>query len=422
MIERGMHSAGIIPASQTLCSPCPGAQIYIISRPGLKITHIKFVAVTVCSALALLCGAGKVHAQGNSGGSPPEVAAGSWALADVRSGEYLAGEDASERLPVASTAKVMVALVTLEKADLDEVATVSGDAASFAVPLYSNVGLYPGDTLTVRELLMAAMISSGDDATYALAEHVGDGEGEAGVDAFVARMNRKAAELNLSGTHFENPIGLDDNGQYSSARDLLSMTRAASEHPEFREMVGTRRAEITTQDRVIPLTNTNELLFGYDPATGVKTGTTPAAGECLVSSAASEDESYVAVMLDARQDRFASSIALLEHGFAAHDRRDLVVQEQRYARAGVPFRRGESIELVAAESVEGLVDVGSEVEREVDVMGELPPSARPGTRLGEVVVRVDGERVGESSLVARKGYEKASLGERVWYTVEGLFE
>ncbi|MGI8910933.1 MAG: hypothetical protein ACR2JR_10340, partial [Rubrobacteraceae bacterium] len=74
------------------------------------------------------------------------------------------------------------------------------------------------------------------------------------------------------------------------------------------------------------------------------------------------------------------------------------------------------------ESVEGLVDVGSEVEREVDVMGELPPSARPGTRLGEVVVRVDGERVGESSLVARKGYEKASLGERVWYTVEGLFE
>jgi len=383
----------------------------------LRITPTKLVAVTVCFVLALLCGAGEVHAQGNSGGDPPEVAAGAWALVDAGSGEYLAGEDASERLAVASTAKVMVTLVTLEEADLDEVATVSEDAASFAVPLYSNVGLYPGDTLTVRELLMAGMISSGDDATYALAEHVGEGN----VDAFVAKMNRKAAELNLSDTHFENPIGLDERGQYSSARDLLSMTLAASEYPEFREMAGTRQAEITTQDRVIPLTNTNELLFSYPSANGVKTGTTPAAGECLVSSAASEDESYVAVMLDARQDRFASSTRILEHGFAAYDRRNLIVAEQRYAKVGVPFRRGESIELVAGESVESLVENGSKVEREVEVMGELPPSAGPGTRLGEVVVRVNGELMGESPLVARKGYEKASLGERVWYTVKEFF-
>lgn len=403
--------------------PCPGAPIYVTSPTGLNTTRAKLFAVSLFSAAILLCGAGEARARGDSGGDdPPEIAAGAWALADARSGEYLAGEDASERLPIASMAKVMVALVTLENADLDEVATVSGDAASFAVPLYSNVGLYAGDTLTVRELLMAAMISSGDDATYALAEHVGGGDGKGGVDAFVAMMNREAALRGLSDTRFENPIGLDARGQYSSARDLLAMTRAASEYPEFREMVGTKRAEITTQDRVIPMTNTNELLQAYGPATGVKTGTTPAAGECLLSSAASGDESYVAVVLDARGDRFSSSIEILEHGFAAHDRRDLVVEERRYARAEVPFRRGESIELIAAESVEGLVEVGSEVEREVDVMAEPPPLARPGTRLGEVVVKVDGERVGESPLVARKGYEKASLGERVWYTVGGLFD
>jgi len=394
--EEGVHAAGIIPSTLT---PCPGAPIYVTSRTGLNIARAKLVVLSLLSAAVLLYGGEDARAQEDPGADPepPEVAAGAWALTDVRSGEYLAGEGASRRLPMASTTKIMVALVTLEKANLDEVATVSGDAASFAVPLYSNVGLYPGDTLTVQELLMAAMISSGDDATYALAEHVGDGS----VEAFVAEMNREAAELGLSDTRFENPIGLDARGQYSSASDLTMMVRAASKYPEFREMVGTEYAEITTQDRVIPLTNTNELLSAYGPATGVKTGTTPAAGECLVASAASGDESYVTVVLDARRGCFADSIELLEHGFAAYDRRDLVLKERRYVRAGMPFRREESVELVAAESVEGLVGGGSKVEREVNVMGKLPPSAKPGTRLGEVVVRVDGERVGESPLVAK---------------------
>ena len=418
--EGGVHTAGIIPIARF---PCNGAPTYVPSRTGLNIARAKLAALSVLATVVFLCGGEDARAQQDLGGNPeqPEVAAEAWALVDARSGEHLAGEDASERLPVASTAKIMTSLVTLEQADLDEVATVSEDATSFAVPLYSNVGLYPGDTLTVRELLMAAMISSGDDATYALAEHVGGG-GEAGVESFVAEMNREATELGLSDTRFENPIGLDARGQYSSAGNLAKMVRATSKHPEFREMVGTEYAEITTQDRVIPLTNTNELLSAYGPATGVKTGTTPAAGECLVASASSGDESYVAVVLDARRDRFASSIGLLRHGFAAYDRRDLVAEDRRYARAGVPFRREEKVELVAAKNVEGLVDGGSEVEREVNVVGELPPSAKPGTRLGEVVVRVDGERVGESPLVAKKGYEEASLGDRVWYTVGGLFE
>ena len=407
-----------------LRSTCTGAWIYVTSRIGLNNARAKLTVLLLFCAAILLCGGEEAHAQGNSGSGPdpPKVAARAWALTDARSGEYLAGEDASERLPIASTTKIMVALVTLKEADLDDVATVSGDAAAYAVPLYSNVGLYAGDTLTVRELLMAAMISSGDDATYALAEHVGGGGGEAGVEAFVAGMNREADELGLADTHFENPIGLDARGQYSSARDLAAMVRAASKYPEFREIVGTEYAQITTQDRVIPLTNTNELLVSYGPATGVKTGTTPAAGECLVSSAASGDESYVAVVLDDRRNRFADSVRLLEHGFDAYDRRDLVVEDRQYARAVVPFRRDERVELVAAGNVESLVDGGSEVEREVDVMKKLPPKAKPGTKLGKVVVRVDGRRVGESPLVAKQGYEKASLGERVWYTVEGLFE
>jgi D-alanyl-D-alanine carboxypeptidase (penicillin-binding protein 5/6) len=350
--------------------------------------------------------------------TPAEPAARAWVLTDVRSGEYLAGEDASERLPMASTTKIMTALVALEEADLDEEVTVSQRAAAFATPAYSNVGLFAGDVLSVRELLKATLISSGDDAAYALAEHLGDGN----VRDFVAKMNRQAETLGLEDTHFENPVGFDARDQYSSARDLAEMARLAMGYPEFREMVATQYATITTQDREIPLTNTNNLLFVYPPATGVKTGTTPGSGPSLVASAASGNESYISVVLDAREDRFAASIHELEHGFAAYDRVNLVTEGKEYASADVPYRRGETVDLVAKENVDGLVDGNSRVERGVRVFEDLPASAKPGTKLGEIVVRVDGVRAGESPLVARKGYEEASLWERVWYTASSLWK
>jgi serine-type D-Ala-D-Ala carboxypeptidase (penicillin-binding protein 5/6) len=358
--------------------------------------------------------------------APAEVAARSWVLTDAESGEYLAGENAGERLSMGSTDKIMVALVALRMVEAGEVGLedeviVSEEAASFAVPLYSNVGLFPGDSVSVRELLAATLIPSGNDAAYALAEHLGGGGGEAGVQNFVERMNREVEALGLEDTRFENPTGLDASGQYSSARDLATMARAASEYQLFREMVSTDYTTITTLDREIELVSTNELLFTYPPATGVKTGTTPGAGPSLVASAAAEDEAYVSVILDAREDRFAASIRALEHAFAAYDRVDLVEEGEQYAKTEVPYRRGEMVDLVAKESVEGLVSGHPEVERETRIYEELPASARPGTPLGEVVVEVDGERVGETQLVAGRGYEEASFGERVWYTVGGIF-
>ncbi|HET7478951.1 MAG TPA: D-alanyl-D-alanine carboxypeptidase family protein [Rubrobacteraceae bacterium] len=348
----------------------------------------------------------------------PDVAAKSWALVDLQSGEYLAGEDASKELPMASTTKIMVALVALKDADLDDKVIVSKKAASFATQIYSNVGLFPGDELTVRDLLKATLISSGDDAVYALAEHLGGGSAK----RFVEEMNREAKTLGLKDTHFENPSGLDARGHHTSARDLATMTRAAMKYPVFREMVGTSYATIQTQDRQIPLTNTNDLLATYAPATGVKTGTTPAAGSCLVASAADGNESYVAVFLDSKEDRFAAAARTLDYGFATYDREDLVKKGDRYAKVEVPYRRGETVSAVAKGAVEGLVYKGADVEREPKIMKDLPDSARRGTKMGEIVVKVDGKRVGEAALVARKGYEEASIWQRVWYTVGGIFE
>ena len=378
------------------------------------------MALIAALSLLALCG-GLEPARAQEDGArevpPLEVSARAWSVTDLKTGEYLAGSGASEELPMASTTKVMGALVALET-DLDEEVTISEEAAAFAVPAYSNVGLLPGDVLSARELLMASMISSGDDAAYALAEHVGSGS----VERFVGMMNEKAEEMGLEDTSFENPVGFDARDHHTSAKDLATMTRVAMQDPQFREMVSTEYATIVTPYREIPLTNTNELLFAYPPATGVKTGTTPAAGESLVSSAASGDEEYAFVILDAGEDRFGASIRAFEHAFAAYDRTDLVVRGKKYAGAGVPYRRDESVDLVASRDVEGLVDASPGVEREVKVMQDPPDAARPGTRLGEVVVKVDGEGVGGSPLVARRGYSEASLWERVWYTVGGVIE
>jgi serine-type D-Ala-D-Ala carboxypeptidase (penicillin-binding protein 5/6) len=393
--------------------------VLIISNTRISSLFVVFVLALV---LGVQAGTDVASAQQAREVAEPRVAARAWALTDLRSGEYLAGEDASKKLPIASTTKIMEAIVVLKRANLDEEVTVSEDAAAYATPAYSNVGLLPGDTLSVRELLMATLISSGDDAAYALAEHVGGGGGQAGVDRFVEEMNGEAQELGLKNTHFENPVGFDARGHYSSAHDLAKMARLAMQNPEFRKIVSTEYATIYTPYREIPLANTNELLFSYGPATGVKTGTTPAAGETLVSSASIGDESYVCVVLDSREDRFATSVRALQYGFTAYDRADLVVRGKRYASVDVPYRREKTVELLAEDDVEGLVEASPDVERDVDLVKNLPDSARAGTKLGEVVVRVDGEKVGETPLVAAKGYEKASWGQRVWYTVEGIFE
>ncbi len=348
----------------------------------------------------------------------PEVSARAWVLADGATGEYLAGENAGARLPIASTTKIMTALVVLDEAgDLERPVVVSAGAAAYASPAYSNVGLRAGDRITVRELLLASMLASGNDAAYALAEEFGDGS----VGRFVEKMNRKAEKLGLDNTHFENPVGFDAPGHYSTARDLTSLAQSALESPVFREIVDTTRATVDTQEgREIPLQNTNELLFYYPPANGVKTGTTPAAGKSLVASAAAGDEAYLAVVLNAA-DRFGETEEAFKYGFDAYDRREVVEKGARYAEVPMPYREERSVRLVAEKSVSDLAEKGATLERSVTVEKELPDAAEPGTELGRVVATVGGEKVGESPLVTREGYTEASLWDRVRYTVGGVF-
>jgi D-alanyl-D-alanine carboxypeptidase (penicillin-binding protein 5/6) len=351
---------------------------------------------------------------------PPDLEVQAWALVDGESGLYLAGENPDEPLPTASIANVMTVLVVLEEGiDLDEEVTVSEEAESYVGTIYNNVGLIWGERLAVRDLLTAILIPSGTDAAYALAEYVGDGS----VENFVGMMNQEASELGLTNTRFEDPAGLDTTGNYSSARDLATLAREALEYPLFAELVSTSDATISTQNREIEIFTTNQLLTTYPPATGVKTGTTPEGDANLVSSAEAGDESYIAVVLGAEdsEERFRASEALLEYAFTRFESEALVSQDEVYEEVPLPYRRGEFVELAATEDVSAVVDDSSEVERRATTE-ELPPSASAGEELGEVEVLVDGQSVGSSPLVAREGYEEASLLDRAWYAVGGLAE
>jgi D-alanyl-D-alanine carboxypeptidase (penicillin-binding protein 5/6) len=344
---------------------------------------------------------------------PPKLRATAWVLADADTGIYLAGKNPDQRLPVASTTNVMTALLALEEgANLDEEVAISNQAERFVGLTYSNIGLIEGERVNVGELLEAALIPSGTEAVYALAEHLGGGN----VDGFVEEMNQKADSMGLKNTHFENPAGIDARGHYSSARDLATMAQAAMEYPLFADIVDTEEAKISTQNREIEVFNTNNLLYTYEQANGVKTGTSPKAGPCLVASAGEGDESYIAVVLDARGEeyRFDAAWEALEYGFNDYERRALARKGEVYKELQLPYRREESVGLVAAKDVPGPAGPGLEVERRVTAK-EAPPAAKAGQELGTVEVLVDGKGVGSSPLIAKRGYEEASLWAEVRY-------
>ncbi len=242
----------------------------------------------------------QVQALVNAAQMPP-ITAKAALLADAQTGEILLSRNADQPLPPASTTKIMTALITLERVRPDEVVTVPasaliGDAA---------MGLTPGERLTVEELLYGMLMVSGNDAAMTLAEYVGGS-----TENFVALMNQRAAEMNLKGTHFVNPHGLDAPGHVSSAVDLLAMTRAGLSYELFARIVATPQARVAGR----LLINRNELLTTYPGADGVKTGTTDAAGQCLVASATREGHRAIAIVLGS-QDRYADSRALLDHYF-----------------------------------------------------------------------------------------------------------
>ncbi len=268
---------------------------------------------------------------------PPFVTARTWAIADGRTGAVLWGHDEARRVDIASTTKIMTAFVILrlaagEPAVLDETVTFSKRADE---TIGSTSEVQEGEQLPVRELLYGLLLPSGNDASVALAEHFGGrlkpaGNPSTGADPlprFIAEMNRVADELGLRETHFANPNGLPASGHHSSARDLAKLTHHALALPTFARYVSTSKRGCTLlgpngHRRNVIWTNTNRLLGteGYD---GVKTGTTRAAGECLVASGRRGNDHVIVVILGASstEARYADARNLFRYAWLMRGRR-----------------------------------------------------------------------------------------------------
>lgn len=241
--------------------------------------------------------------------TPPSITAQAAVLEDASTGQVLYSVNATKRRAIASLTKIMTGLIAVRRGHLSASTTVSAGAA--AQP-GSDMDLEAGEVITVRNLLSGMLLSSANDAAYAIAEH------EAGTaSAFVARMNARARAMHLRHTHFASPSGLNDLG-YSDALDLAALARAAERSPTFADVVATKVAEVPSPSgRVRILQNRNALLWLYRGADGVKTGFTGRAGWCLVASARRGDRSLVAVVLgSSSQDHsFFDAAALLNYGF-----------------------------------------------------------------------------------------------------------
>lgn len=247
--------------------------------------------------------------------SPDDIWANSYILIDEGSSEILTAQNENDIVPIASTTKIMTAIVALENYNLDDIFTISEDA-SYQTP--TVIGLMPQEQISAHDLLYGLLIKSGNDTAYALAENMG-------FDNFVNKMNEKAKYLGLNDTNFKDPAGLNDEGR-STAHDMAFIAAYALKFDVIRQIVTTPEKTIYSADGLYEhyLDNSNRLILSdgplyYQPAIGLKTGYTPDAGHCLVSAAQKDGHTLISVVLNTYEDTAEASAKesrkLLDWGF-----------------------------------------------------------------------------------------------------------
>ena len=324
---------------------------------------------------------------------PPAVGSAAAIVVDGRNGDVMFSRNADARRAIASTTKLMTALLALERARPNEVVTAP---PYNALPVESQIGLRAGERMTVEDLLEALLLESANDAAVALAEGLSGSRG-----AFVREMNERAAELGLEDTSYANPIGLDDPANYSTARDLADLSLILMRRPRFRRIVDMPVAELDSGARRRVVDNRNLLIARYPWVTGIKTGHTIQAGDVLVGSARGRGGARViSVVLgepsEAARDK--DTLALLRWGLGRFHRVRALDARQPLARADVEYR-DEHAALVPRRSAVVLIRDGERIKRRVRAPDEVAGPLAAGERVGSVTVLVDGRPVRRRALV-----------------------
>jgi serine-type D-Ala-D-Ala carboxypeptidase (penicillin-binding protein 5/6) len=325
----------------------------------------------------------------NTTPAPPPLGVRAAALIEESSGDQLYGLNSSAQLAIASTTKLMTALVTLQRTPLNRV---------FADPDYvpasedSQIDLDPGERMNVRDLLTAMLLPSADDAAVDLAYNVGHGS----VSRFLGMMNAQARRLGLTHTHYTTPSGLDTPGNYSSATDLVKLASYLLQHePFFKHTVAQTHAVLRTGNHVRPVTNLNDLVARFSWINGVKTGHTLDAGYVLVASGTQNGMTLIDAVLGTSSEaaRDSNALALLQWGFANFGMRTPVHAGAVLARPAITSGQvGAHARLVAASSYTHVFPKAEKVRLRVTAPAQLTGPVAKDTQEGSVAV-VAGGRV-----------------------------
>jgi serine-type D-Ala-D-Ala carboxypeptidase (penicillin-binding protein 5/6) len=345
------------------------------------------------AAVAAAALAGPASAAAQDSAEPPDLSAAAAIVVDGRDGDVMYAENPDSRRAIASTTKLMTALLTLERARPGDVFTAP---PYNALPVESRINLRAGERMRVGDLLEGLLLESANDAAVTLAEGISGSR-----KAFVAEMNERADELGLADTSYANPIGFDDPANYSTARDLADLSLRLMRRPRFRRIVDMPVAglESGTKPRVID--NRNVLVARYPWVTGIKTGHTIQAGDVLIGSARRRDGAKViSVVLGEPSEaaRDADTLALLRWGLDRFRRVRALDPRRPLARVDVDYR-DERATLVARRRVRVLLRAGERLARRVQAPEELEGPLPAGARVGSVTVLVDGRPVRRTALV-----------------------
>ena len=346
------------------------------------------------------------------------LSAQSAVLIDARDGRVLYEKDADTPRSMASTTKIMTAVVALESCDVNEIIEIANEAVGVEG---SSIYLQKGERMTLLELLYALLLQSANDAAVAIAVGVGGSVGN-----FADMMNEKAMSLGLTSTHFENPNGLDADGHVTTAHELALLTAYALKNPIFAEIVATYKRKISGPNGTVRLVvNHNKLLNMYDGCVGVKTGFTKKSGRCLVSAACRESLTLVSVTLSAPDD-WRDHTAMLNYGYENYCC-EILCDEGGFIEA-LPVVGGvqDSLLCVNCDYVAATLprDHG-EISIDVRLPQMIYAPVSAGDIVGHVTYKCDGKVIGETDIKAAYNIEqiryKKNFWQKVWDFITGIF-
>ncbi|MEN6412249.1 MAG: D-alanyl-D-alanine carboxypeptidase family protein [Veillonellales bacterium] len=342
---------------------------------------------------------------GFGAGIAPDVTAKAAIVMEASTGKVLYEKNGEERHYPASTTKMMTLILALENGSMDDVVTVSDNAANTEG---SSMELAAGEQLKLRDLLYGIALVSGNDATVAVAEHL-----SGSVENFARLMTQKAHAIGAVNTNFVNSSGLPDPNHYSTAHDLARIAAYGYKNPAFAEIVGCRHQTVSREGWTQELYNENKMLRNYQGGNGVKTGYTIAAGRCLVSGAKRGNVQLIAVVLNS-PDMWEDSTALLDFGFSQVQAFDVFHEGDVLKTVKVTHGKKDFINLVAGENLS--VPLFSPNDRSrFQTVFEVPDTIQApvtqGQKVGIAKVLYQNKEVGRVNLVAAESIDQKSLRE-----------